>query len=183
MNYTIENYRIGHSIKRYEITENSGSASHWGLTDLYPDSEANLRKLIESDEDFTTEWCASKKELESAKYERIEGTFQVSVYRFMDDLWEGNDLIGDALWDVTHDESIELTEEHIDYILDIATEIGIDDSVTLSAEVEDPTYENVMDAVSKLEDETDRVLKEYYEELKVIVKDALTLMPNEKEEG
>lgn len=182
MNYTIENYRIGHSLKRYEITENSGSASHWGLTDLYPDSEANLRKLIESGEDFTTEWCASKKELESAKYERIEGTFQVSVYRFMDDLWDQYDLIYDALWGVTKDSHIELTKEQIEYIRDMAFEIGIDDSVTLSAEVKDPTYENVMDTVGKLADETDRVLKEYYEELKAIVKDALTLMPIEKEE-
>ena len=181
MTCTKENYRIGHSINTYDISEGGVYCSHWGLVDLYPQCEKNLRELLDLGKDFRTKWCGSKKELLSARYSRIGSTFLVEVEAWMDDLWDGDALIYDAIYDVLHDEekypmplsaqerlrAVENDgdDEFIDGLRDMS--YGIEDDVVVekSFPAVDAHYDTIMDVVSKLEDEADDVLKKYYEQI------------------
>ena len=60
--------------------------SHWGLTDLYAECEEKLRDLLQSGEEFITDWCGSKKEIISARYSRHNGVITVEVCQSIDDL-------------------------------------------------------------------------------------------------
>ena len=165
----MEGYRIGHTVPVYDISEGSIYCSHCGLTDLYPECENNLRWLLNSGEDFRTEWCGSKKEIISAQYERLEGKVTVYVCQSMDSLYDEDALIYDAAYDVFHRED-ELTDDSIDTIRDAAWELGIEDEVTLwDVLPDDATYEDCMDAVDTLWNRTEEVLKDQYEMLKEIV--------------
>lgn len=186
-------YRIGHPIDTYDISEGGVYCSHWGLVDLYPQCEKNLRQLIDSQEDFMTEWCGSKKELLSAQYGRIEGSFDVWVRAWMDDLWDSYDLISDAIYEVLHDDEKyplplsvqeklkrysednidEEAEEFFENVRQYAWEADITDSVchSVSFNPKGITYEKVMEAVEKLEDEAMAHLHRMYEVLCGIVAD------------
>lgn len=185
MTCTKENYRIGHSINTYDISEGGPYCSHWGLVDLYPECEKNLRELLDLGKDFRTEWCGSKKELLSARYTRIGSTFLVEVEAWMDDLWDGDGLIYDAIYDVLHDEEkyplpLSATEklhtienEGDDEFMDEVRSMCdyVDDNVVVSHSFPavDAHYDTIMEVVGKLEDEADDILKENYEILCGIV--------------
>lgn len=164
--------------------------SHWGLTDLYDDCETKLRELIESGKDFVTNWCGSKKEIESARYSRCGDEFTVEVGASMDDMWESYDLFSDAVWEILHDPMYPLSknvrdnleyitetdmdddgEKFVDCVTDMAIDAGIDDNATCSETISasDATYEKIMGIVEKLEDEAASLLNEYYVQYKNIV--------------
>lgn len=173
-------YRIGKSIPKYEL---GGGlyCSHWGLTDLYEECEKNLRELLDSGEDFITDWCGSKKEIISARYSRYDGNVHVEVCQSIDDLYESDDLIYDALWSSLHREDIEFPDEIIDSIRDAAIDYGIDDSTTESVTLPaDATYDDVMKAVVWLEDQTDKRLNAWYEALQTIVRAHVEYMEAEE---
>ena len=171
MNCNVEEYRIGHQILTVEIGEGD-YCSKWGLTDLYEDCEKNLRDLLKTGIDFRTEWCGSKKELLSARYRREDGKVWVDVNEWMDDLWDDESLIYDAVWERLHTEDIEIPDDGIAFIRQIAIEMGIDDTIVISEELGvDATYEDCMAAVERLEDKTDEQLTAWYEELCNIVED------------
>lgn len=170
MNMTMKQISIVASIPCYDINGNSIDCSHWGLTDLYPEPEKNLRYLLSTGEDFMTDWCSSKKEIMSARYCRIDGKVQVHVCQRMDDLWDQTDLIYDAADDLGIEG--ELTEDSIDTIRDAAFEIGIEDCCEESHVFDhEPTWEEIMDCVNHLADQTSNTLQDWYEALKEIVRE------------
>ena len=96
-----------------EVDISSGEyASHYSLTDLYPQSEAKLREALASGEDFDTDWFGCKKEIRYARYIREGNSITVKVSAQMDDLWESDDLVYDALWEACQTEE-ELPEDFI----------------------------------------------------------------------
>ena len=193
MNSREGSYRIGHPITIYDIADGGVYCSKWGLTDLYDECEKNLRQLIDSQDDFMTEWCGSKKELLSVQYGRIDGSFDVWVRAWMDDLWDSYDLICDAVYEVLHDDEKyqlplsvqeklkryiednidEEAEAFFENIRENAWEVDITDSVchSVSFNPKGITYEKVMEAVEKLEDEAMAHLHRMYEVLCGIVAD------------
>ena len=145
-------------------------ASHWGLTDLYPENEKLLREWIESGKDFATTWWGSKKEIVSAKYEAEGDTITVMVSQEIDDLWFSTDLIEDAICELDLDWD-EPSDDAIEAIRDEAMEFGLDDGAR--AEITLPrnsTYDEVMAATLKAWDETSDKLHSGYETLKIIVR-------------
>ena len=123
-------------------------ASHHYLTDFYDDSLAKLREAIESGEDFDTEWFGCKKEINYAKYTKANGQFLVEVDAHIDDLWEGDDLIYDALWHVSKKEE-ELPDEIIDSIKEAAL-WEVDDHTKLETAL---PYDADLDDIIKATDE------------------------------
>ena len=170
-------------------------ASHWGLTDFYPKSEAALKLLLASGEDFDTDWFGCKKEIRYARIRRDakmgdDSAIIVDVAAHMDDLWEGNELIYDALWEVSKQEE-ELPEDIVESIFDVAIDCGIDDRaeetefLPISA-----TYEDIVAAIGKLESVTERRNEENFARLCDIVRDHVEYMnsgeyrkPESKEES
>lgn len=68
-----------------------------GLTDFYSKSETELRKALESAEDFDTGWWESKMEERYARIVKEGQILTVTVECCMDEL---DDLIYDARWEV-----------------------------------------------------------------------------------
>lgn len=129
-------------------------AAKWGLTDFYEESEENLMELIASGKDFETEY-GCKKEIRYASIRREDGEVIVTVWAHMDDLFDGDDLIYDALWARLHVEE-ELPGEMIDDIRDFAIDDGIDDKTELCIVLEGAaTFEDICEAISTLEDEVE----------------------------
>jgi len=168
MNFTDYNYRIGKTVKNWDICDGADYGSKWGLTDLYPNCEANLRTLLESGEDFCTEWY-SKKELLSVVLMRISGKLTASVSAWTDDLWESDDLIYDAVWEATGREEC-LTEDTVSAIRDTAFEAEIDDHTCVSCDVPDD-YDKLMDTISEMADAADKECNKWYQTLVEIVKE------------
>lgn len=155
-------------------------ASHWGLTDLYPENEKTLKEWLASGKDFTTTWWGSKKEIMSAKYEAEGDTLTVSVCQSIDDMWESDDLIYDAICGLNL--NWEPSKEAIEAIRDEAIEWGIEDSATASVTIpRNSSYEEVMFAVIEAEDETGRILHEGYKDLKTIVQGYYDYYNNKEE--
>ena len=164
----------GRQIPVYDIARGF-DCSRWGLTDLYEDSEKDLRELLKSGYDFITEWCSCKKEPLSARYRREDGRVWVDVTQWMDSLWEDGDLIYDAVWERFHREDIEIPDEGIDYIRQIAIECGIDEGTTISEDLGSGAFfADVMDAVERCQNATDKELTDMYERLCDIVADYVT---------
>lgn len=162
-----------------DISNGGLNCSHWGLTDLYPECEKNLRDLLKTGVDFETEWCSSKKELLSARYRRRDGSVWVDVNEWMDDLWDEGDLIVDALSDL----GAELDDDDFEYVRKIAAELEIDDTIVISEEVGvDATYEDCMATVENLMSKTESQMNEWYVMLRGIVEDCVKgkEMPNEE---
>lgn len=140
-------------------------ASQWGLTDLYPECEAKLRALLESGEDFETDWCGSKKELLSAQYERYRGKLYVTIQAWMDSLSDG-DLIYDAAYDKFGSEDVltdDLLDEIYDYVIDsgiCSDSVYVDDALDASA-----SYEDLMTTVDRLSNEAEEELDRMYQAL------------------
>jgi hypothetical protein len=74
-----------------------GDGSHWGLTDLYPESNAALLSALKDGLPFDTGWWSSKKEIASARVCRLKrnGPITVGVSYEMDD---PTDLADTAVW-------------------------------------------------------------------------------------
>lgn len=139
--------------KRIEIT--SGDyAAQWGLTDFYSECEDLLRSAVESCKDFETDW-GCKKEIRYASVVRDGGCVVVTVTSHMDDLYEDGDLIYDALWERLHIED-EIPEEMFERIRDFAIDCGIEDqSEAAFALPRSATFEDICEAIEKLEDYTE----------------------------
>lgn len=153
-----------------EIDMCSGAySSNYGLTDLYPESEAKLREAIASGEDFTTEWAGCKQEIRYAKYTREGDCITVEVSAHMDDLWDSDDLIYDALWTACSVEE-ELPDSVIDSIRE-GLEDEIDDHTDITVELPaSATFEEIMKAIGKAETEAERHNTEMFDRLCGIVK-------------
>lgn len=169
-------------MKTIDIAERTGEyASKWGLTDFYPEAEEKLQEVLASGEDFDTGWFGCKKEIRYARIVREEGEIEISVAAHMDDLWEEDDLIYDALWEVSKIED-ELPEEIIDSIREAAI-YDIDDhtelSITLPAT---STFDEIVEAMGKLEDEAEENNHRMYLELCEIVKAHVDYMNTEVSE-
>lgn len=145
-------------------------ASKWSLTDWYEESEQLLREALDSGEDFDTGWFGCRKEIRYARICREDGQITVEVSSHMDDLFDGDDLIYDALWVVSKSEK-ELPDGIIDSIRDAAIDCGIDD---VSSECESlpasASFDEVDRLVSVLESCTEAQNKENFECLCDIVK-------------
>lgn len=166
-----------------EIEISTGEyTSKWGLTDWYPEAEEKLQEALASGEDFDTGWFGCKKEIRYARIVREEGEIEITVAAHMDDLWEEDDLIYDALWKTCHVEE-ELPEEIIDSIRDAAIWDHVEDytelSVTLPAA---STFEEITEALGKLEDEAEENNTEMYKTLCEIVKGQVDYMNTEVSE-
>ena len=147
-----------------------GYASKWGLTDFYEGRDVVLREAIDSGEDFDTGWFGCKKEIRYARIVREEGELAVYVSAYMDDLWDSEDLIYDALWTACNSEK-ELSGETIDNIRDWAIDDGIDDVTELSMVLsEGASFEDVVAAVDKLEGEAEENNTDMFDRLCEIVK-------------
>lgn len=183
--------RIGNHVEVHDISGGGAYCSHWGVSDLYPECEKKLRHLIDAHEDFMTEWCGSKKELLSVRYGKVSDMFSVEVNAWMDDLWDGGELIYDAIDDVLHDSSYGISDdrrqeletiangdgadEYIGYIKDLAFEVDVQDSVFVcdSMPASEATYERVMQVAEKLSDDAEGLLKQHYSVLCCIVANAV----------
>lgn len=144
-------------MKKIDITENTGMyASKWSISDFYEEAEKSLREVLASGEDFDTGWFGCKKEINYAQIVREDGKITVSVCCHMDDLWESEDLIYDALWEMTKAEN-ELPEEIIDSIRDAAIDERVDDSSTWTEVLpSSASFDDVVKALDKCEANADR---------------------------
>lgn len=179
MESTMVEYRIGHVIPQYDISDGAMYCSKWGLTDQSETCEKNLRELLKSGQDFRTDWCDSQKELLSAMYARQDGEIRVTVNAWSDDLWDSSndDLIYDALWAKLRREDLELPEYIIDSIRDAAFDAGCNDEHMVAISLPtDATYEDVMSAVVKAENEAMEWLHQSFEALQDIVAEHVTYM-------
>lgn len=143
-------------MKKIDIAENTGIyASKWCISDFYEEAENALRSALESGEDFETDWFGCKKEINYGQIAREDGKITVSVCCHMDDLWEADDLIYDALWEVTKAEN-ELPEEIIDSIRDAAIDDCVDDSSTWTEVLpSSASFDDVVKALDKCEANAD----------------------------
>lgn len=147
-------------------------ASKWGLTDFYDESAEKLKSALASGEDFNTGWFGCKKEINYAKYVKCGNYFEISVSAHIDDMYESDDLIYDALWEVAKSEE-ELSEDIIDSIRDCAMWDGITDYTELSETipVADATFEKVVEITDRLESQAMEHNHEMFKQLCEIVKD------------
>lgn len=147
-------------------------ASKWGLTDFYDESAEKLKSALESGEDFCTGWFGCKKEINYAKYVKYGNGFNISVSAHIDDMYESDDLIYDALWEVAKSEE-ELPDDIIESIRDFAMWDGITDYTELSETipVADATFEKVVEITDRLESQAMEHNHEMFKQLCEIVKD------------
>lgn len=178
-------------MKTIDIAEHTGwYASKWGISDFYEEAEKSLREALSSGEDFETDWFGCKKEIHYAKISREAGVITLSVSCHMDDLWEQDDLIYDALWEMTKIEKC-LPEEIIDSIRDAACDERIDDSTTRSATLPgSASFEDIVAALDKLEGNADadntgmykRLCEIVYAHVEYMKEAGINFIDDEKEE-
>lgn len=147
-------------------------ASKWGLADFYDESVEKLKSALESGEDFNTGWFGCKKEINYAKYVKCGNDFEISVSAHIDDMYESDDLIYDALWEVAKSEE-ELPDDIIESIRDCAMWDGITDYTELSETipVADAKFEKVVEITDRLESQAMEHNHEMFKQLCEIVKD------------
>ena len=147
-------------------------ASHWGLTDLYPEVEQELQKLIESKKPFVTSSLDSKKEIGGWSMSRAEedGNISISVWAAMD---EGYDLIYDA----TEEElTSEEETEALDYFYEECSS-ELESHILIEAS---STLDDILLEVSSVYDELTNELHSYFEIMVDIVNAILKNRNNEK---
>lgn len=131
-------------------------AAKWGLTDFYPESEAKLREAIDSGEDFDT-YYGCKKEIRYCRITRDDERVIVSVEACMDDLYESDELIYDALWARLHTEE-ELPEETIEAIQNHCYDLSLcDRGEAVAILPREATFEEITNAISSGESETEEI--------------------------
>ena len=164
-------------MKKIDIAENTGIyASKWCISDFYEEAENALRSALESGEDFETDWFGCKKEINYGQITREDGKITVSVCCYMDDLWESEDLIYDALWETVKSED-ELPEEIIDSIRDSAIDERVDDSSTWTEVLpSSASFDDVVKALDKCEANADAENTGMYKRLCEIVYDHVEYM-------
>lgn len=167
-------------MKTIDIAQHTGEyASKWGISDFYEEAEKDLREILASGEDFDTGSFGCKKEINYASIKREDGVIEIEVTCCMDDLWEQEDLIYDALSELNIEE--ELPRKIVDSIRDAACDCQLDDHTTLTVELPgNASYEDVVAALDKLEGEASNNNHDMYKELCEIVKDTVEYM---KENG
>lgn len=147
-------------------------ASKWGITDFYEDIEALLREAVESGEDFDTGWFGCKKEIRYAMYTKNRDGFFITVSAHMDDLYDGEELIYDALYEVS--DAIVVTDDMINEIRELAMEVGIDDVSYADVRLpRDASYDDIIRATQEAEDEVEARNKDMFDRLCMIVKDCV----------
>lgn len=158
-------------------------ASKWGLSDFYEESKAKLMDALNSGEDFDTGWWGCKKEINYARICRENGRITVEVTAHMDDLYDGDDLIYDALWEECHTEE-ELPDDIITSITDEAIDCGINDCAeeqgTLPA---DASIDDIICKLDKLETDAMNANHEDYKQLRVIVREHYEYWKGEQTNG
>ena len=143
--------------------------SKWGLADFYPEVEKLLRALIASGKNFETDWFGCQKEIRYAKYVKDDDGFHISVSCHMDDLYDGGDLIDDALYEIGV--GGELMDEQMDDIITIASERGIEDVSYQDVSLpRNASYEDIVKYTQKCEDIAERNNREMFNALCEIVK-------------
>lgn len=158
-------------MKKIDLEKNSYYAAKYGVSDFYDEAEQKLREAIASGEDFDTGWFGARKEINYARIVRENGAYTITVSAHMDDLWEGDDLIYDALWEVAHSED-ELPEDIIYSIRDAAFDCGIDDKSECEDVLPaDAQFKDIARCLDKLEFEAIKNNDDMYGWLKGIVKD------------
>lgn len=147
-------------------------AAKWSLTDFYEDSEQKLRDALNSVEDFDTGWWGCRKEIRYARIVREGDEITVQVSCHMDDLFDGDDLIFDALWSERHTEE-GLPEYIIDSIRDAAIDVGIDDNTEVSGNLpaDGATIDHVAAMITLLEEAAEQQNTEMFDRLCAIVAD------------
>ena len=128
---------------------------------------------LNSGEDFDTGWWGCKKEIRYARIVREDGEITVEVSCCMDDLWDGNDLIYDALWEERHTEE-KLPDDIIDSIRDTAIDDGIDDNSRVSDSFLDCrvavlAFDDIVDRIARLEETAENMNSNMYARLRGIV--------------
>lgn len=166
-------------MKQINLTDGE-YASKWRLTDFYPGAEEKLRAALASGEDFDTGWFGCKKEIRYARYTLEAGKLTVQVSSHMDDLWDSNDLIYDALWEFCKPEK-ELPPEIILSIRNTAIDLGIDDHTDMSATISGYiAFDPLVSVTDKLEHLTESHNRHMYQLLCQIVKDHVDYMENKQ---
>ena len=157
-------------MKNIELT-NGLYAAKWWLTDFYPESEQRLRDALASGEDFYTSY-GCKKEIDYCEIQRHGDTIAVSATAYMDNLWESNDLIYDALWERTRVEDYEFSNEMINRIREAAIDEQLDDCSQIGTTIPaSSSFEQLCDAIDKMEDEARAANDGMYRQLCNIVED------------
>ena len=155
-------------------------AAKWSLTDFYDESEQKLKDALASGEDFDTGWWGCSKEIRYARIVRDEDGITVEVSCHMDDLFDGNDLIYDALWEECHTEE-ELPDEIIDSIRDAAIDEGIDDNTRMSAHLlYYASFDQIKETIHRLENRAEIENEANYKRLRGIVADHVAYMKGEQ---
>lgn len=143
-------------------------ASKWGLSDFYEESKAKFMDALNSGEDFDTGWWGCKKEIRYARIVREDGHIMVEVSCNMDDLWDEDDLIYDALWEERKVDE-ELPDEIIESILEMAYG-DIDDHTEVAETLPaDASFDDIVAVIGKLEDEAEANNTDMYTRLRGIV--------------
>lgn len=158
-------------------------ASQWCLTDFYEKSEQKLRDAIASGEEFDTGWWGCKKEIRYARIMRDDEDVTVEVSCHMDDLYDSEDLIYDALWDECRTEE-ELPDDIIASITDAAIDDGLNDGAEMSDTLpRDASFDDIVAKIDRLEEWCESKNTEMYNRLRAIVKAHYEYMKGEKIDG
>ena len=156
-------------IPEIELTRGDYAAK-WGLADFYEGSEKVLRDVLASGQDFCTSY-GCKKEIRYATITRANNAITVSVVSHMDDFFEEDDLIYDALWECFKIED-PLPDEVIDSIRSSAMAGMISDYSNAEKTLPgSATFEEICEAISALEDETENNNSRMFQDLKIIVEE------------
>ena len=156
-------------MKEIDISHGTYS-SNYNLTDFYPESEEKLREALASGEDFTTGWIGCKQEIHSVRYSRKENRITIEVSARMDDLWESNDLIYDALWSSCQVEE-ELPDDFTDSIRECLGD-DIDDHTEITIVLPaSASFEEIMAATGQAENNAEQNNTRMFDFLCEIVKE------------
>lgn len=145
------------------------NAGHWGLGDLYPSAKENLEKIVKSGKPYNTGFFGSKKDESSARIINNGKEITVEVVRYMD----GDDDPAELIYDAMNDDDIfseteieEMVDDMLlgDYGASEGSRASLIEKLPLSA-----TFEDIENTIKKLDNETDSILKERFEEVKGIV--------------
>ena len=139
--------------------------AHWGLTDLYPQDEAILRRAVENKETFDTGWIGCKKEI---RWFRIISNGDIATIMANEEM----DVIDDLVYDVCPKDK-ELTEEQAEAVKEWFFEDGLSTESTIERTVKLTTYEDVMKVISELEDENYKILDHVADIVKNMVEYAI----------
>ena len=138
----------------------------WGVGDYYKDRCEKLKEALDSGEDFDTGWHGFKKEAQSMRVVRDDGEITVCVSAEMDDVFDQPDLIYDCL---TAEESDRITDEQIETIRNLLWLTGLNtitiETATLPSSA---SLDSVLYAASKLADECETCLHDWYKKCKAI---------------